>query len=169
MIALIGVAGLFAGPSLLACGDKFLVAGRGARFQREGARSTIVIYAPLSSTLRGGPGNLSVDAVLSRAGYHPAVVASPEELGRLLKDGNTGIVLLDIADAGTVEKLVPAAPAGPVILPVINNGSRQEMTAARKTYGVALKSPASGDALLDAVDEAVDLRTKSGKLALLKR
>jgi hypothetical protein len=169
-LRLVVLSALCAGSPLLACGDKFLVAGRGARFQRGGARGTpVLIYAPLSSSLRGAPGNLSVDAVLSRAGYHPAVAASAEELGRILKDGNPGIVLVDIADAGTVERLVPAAPSGPVILPVINNASRQEMTAARKTYGVALKSPASGDALLDAVDEAVDLRTKSGKLALLTR
>ncbi|MGA7992135.1 MAG: hypothetical protein WCC53_11920 [Thermoanaerobaculia bacterium] len=165
MIALIGVAGLCAGPSLLACGDKFLVAGRGARFQREGARSTIVIYAPLSSTLRGGPGNLSVDAVLSRAGYHPAVVASAEELSRILKDGNPGIVLVDIADARTVEKLVPAGAPGPVIVPVLPSASRQEVAAARKTWGVALKSPASGDSLLDAVDEAVDRHAKAQKAA----
>jgi len=165
VIGLIGVAGLCVGTSLLACGDKFLVAGRGARFQREGARATVVIYAPLSSTLRGGPGNLSVDGVLSRAGYHPAVAASAEELGRILKDGNAGIVLVDIADARTVEKLVPAGSPGPFILPVLSNASRQEVATARKTWGVALKSPASGDSLLDAVDEAVDRHAKSIKAA----
>jgi hypothetical protein len=165
VIGLIGVAGLCVGTSLLACGDKFLVAGRGARFQRESARATVVIYAPLSSTLRGGPGNLSVDAVLSRAGYHPAVVASAEELGRILKDGNAGIVLVDIADARTVEKLVPAGSPGPVILPVLSNASRQEVAAARKTWGAALKAPASGDSLLDAVDEAVDLHAKARRTA----
>jgi hypothetical protein len=165
VIGLIGVAELCAGPSLLACGDKFLVAGRGARFQREGARATVVIYAPLSSTLRGGPGNLSVDAVLSRAGYRPAVVASAEELGRILKNGNAGIVLVDISDARTVEKLVPAGSPGPVILPVLSNASRQEVATARKTWGAALKAPASGDSLLDAVDEAVDLHAKARKAA----
>jgi hypothetical protein len=165
VIGLIGVAGLCAGPSLLACGDKFLVAGRGARFQREGARATVVIYAPLSSTLRGGPENLSIDSVLNRAGYRPTVVASAEELGRILKDGNQGIVLVDIADVRTVEKLVPAGAPGPVILPVLSSASRQEVATARKTWGVALKSPASSDSLLDAVDEAVDLHAKARKAA----
>ena len=165
VIGLIGVAGLCVGTSLLACGDKFLVAGRGARFQRGGAHPPVVIYAPLSSTLRSGQGNLSVDGVLSRAGYHPAVVASPEELGRILKDGNPGIVLVDVADARTVEKLVPAGAPGPVIVPVLSNASRQEVAAARKTWGVALKSPSSSDSLLDAVDEAVDLHAKARKAA----
>jgi hypothetical protein len=166
VIGFIGIAGLCMGTSLLACGDKFLVAGRGARFQRGGAHATpVLIYAPLSSTLRGGPGNLSVDSVLSRAGYRPTVAASAEELGRILKDGNPGIVLVDIADARTVEKLVPAGSPGPVILPVLSNASRQEFATARKTWGVALKSPASSDSLLDAVDEAVDLHAKARKAA----
>ena len=57
VIGLIGVAGLCAGPSLLACGDKFLVAGRGARFERGGAHGmSVVIYAPPSSALSGGLG-----------------------------------------------------------------------------------------------------------------
>ena len=165
VIGLIGVAGLCVGTSLLACGDKFLVAGRGARFQRGGVRTSVLIYAPLSSTLRGGPGNLSVDAVLSRAGYRPAVAASAEELGRILRDGNTGIVLVDIADARTVEKYVPAGSPGPFILPVLNSASRQDVAEARKTWGVALKSPASSDSLLDAVDEAVDRHAKAQKAA----
>lgn len=169
VIGLVGIASLCVGTSLLACGDKFLVAGRGARFQRGGAHGTsVLIYAPPSSTLSAGFRNLSVDHVLSRAGYHPAVAASAEELGRILKDGNPGIVLADIADARTVEKLVPAGSPGPIILPVLANASRQEVATARKTWGVALKSPASSDSLLDAVDEAVELRAKAIKNASLK-
>lgn len=163
------LAGLCAGSPLLACGDKFLVAGRGARFQRGGAHPPVAIYAPLSSTLRGTSKGASLDSVLKRAGYRPSVAASPEDLGRILKSDAPGVVVVDVADAPTVAKYAPAAPAGPVILPVLTNASRQEIAEARKTWGVALKSPASGDALLDAVDEAVDLHTKAGKLAELKR
>jgi hypothetical protein len=166
VIGLIGVAGLCVGTGLLACGDKFLVAGRGARFQRGGAHGTpVLIFAPLSSTLRGGPGNLSVDSVLSRAGYHPAVAASVEEFSRIVKESGPSVVLVDIADARTVEKHMAAGPSGPVILPVLNNASRQEVAEARKTWGVALKSPASSDSLLDAVDAAVEQRAKARKAA----
>ena len=169
VIGLVSIVGFCVGPSLLACGDKFLVAGRGARFQRGGARAPVVIYAPLSSSLRGGPGTPSIDGVLRRAGYQPTVAASPEELGRILRGGEPGVVVVDVTDAPTVAKYAPAAPSGPIILPVLNNASRQEMTEARKTWGVALRSPSSGDSLLDAVDEAVELRAKSGKIAELRR
>lgn len=167
VLRLLVVGGFCVAASVLACGDKFLVAGRGARFQRGAAHPPVLIYAPLTSSLRGVPGSPSVDAILSRAGYRPTVAASAEELGRSLHEGAPGVVLVDIADAPTVAKYAAAAPAGPVILPVLTNASREAATAARKTYGVALKSPASSDALLDAVDEAVDLRAKSGKLASL--
>jgi hypothetical protein len=169
VIVLVGTAGLCVGTSLLACGDKFLVAGRGARFQRGGAHATsVLIYAPPSSTLSAGFRNLSVDHVLSRAGYRPAMVVSAEQLDEILKVKGPDVVLVDIADARTVEKLVPAGVPGPVILPVLANASRQEVATARKTWGVALKSPASSDSLLDAVDEAVELRAKAIKNANLK-
>jgi hypothetical protein len=165
---LIGVAGLFGGDSLLACGDKFLVAGRGARFQRGSAHATVLIYAPPSSTLSAGSGRSPVDHVLSRAGYHAAVAATAEELGRILKESAPSIVLVDIADARTIEKHAAAGSSGPVILPVLNNPSRQEIAEARRIWGVVLRSPASGDSLLDALDEAVGLRAKARKKVDLK-
>ena len=164
VIGLIGIAGLCVGTSLLACGDKFLVAGRGARFQRGGARATVLIYAPLSSVLRGE----LRDSSCRQRPEPRGLPAPPSPLPRKssagsCKESGPGVVLADIADAPTVEKYAPAGSSGPVILPVLNNASRQELAEARKTWGVALKSPASGDSLLDAVDEAVGLRAKAKK------
>ena len=169
VIGLIGVAGLCVGTSLLACGDKFLVAGRGARFQRENTRVTVLIYAPPSSPLSGEFGKLSVNHVLSREGYRPATAASAEELGEILRDRSPDVVLVDIADARAVERHAPAGSFGPTILPVLQHATRQEIAEARKTWGVALKSPASSDSLLDAVDEAAALHAKVTRNAALKR
>jgi len=166
--ALIGIVGLCAGSSLLACGDKFLVAGRGARFQRGGARTTVVIYAPPSSSLHGDLRNLPVDKVLTLGGYRPAAAASKEELQEALKERGPDVILADVADARSIEGQFPPGPAGPIILPVLNKPTRQELSEARKTWGVALKAPASGDSLLDAVDEAVEFRAKAIKNASLK-
>ena len=163
------VACLSVGASALACGDKFLVAGRGARFQRGGSHTLVVlIYAPPSSILKGGNEGLPFEKTLSRAGYHPAIAATPEELAKSLKESPPGLVFADVADAGTVEKLAPAGAARPSIVPVLANASRQEIAEARKIWGVALKSPASGDSLLDAVDEAVGLQSKARKNADLR-
>ena len=156
------LAGLCAGTPLLACGDKFLVAGRGARFQRGGSHAvSVLIYAPPSSALQGGAGVTSIDRVLARAGYHPAVAASPEELSKALKESTPQVVLADIADAPTVGKQTPQGTAGPALLPALGNASHQALTDARKAWGAALKVPASGDALLDAVDEILGHLAKS--------
>ncbi len=168
VIGFVGIAGVFANTSLLACGDKFLVAGRGARFQRGNARATVLIYAPPASALSAGLANLSVDSVLSRAGYRPATAASAQDLDGLLRGKSPDVVLVDIADARTVEKRAPAGSSGPVILPVLNNASRQELAEARRIWGVVLKAPASGDSLLDALDEAVGLHAKARKNVDLK-
>ncbi len=167
-MGLVGIACLCVGTSLLACGDKFLVAGRGARFQRGNARATVLIYAPPASALSSGLANLSVDHVLSRAGYRPSTAASAEKLSEILKDRGPDVVLVDIADARTVERHASAGSSGPIILPVLNNPSRQEIAEARKIWGVVLKSPASGDSLLDALDEAVGLHAKARKNVDLK-
>jgi hypothetical protein len=169
VISLIGVAGLCLGNSLLACGDKFLVAGRGARFQHGSAHATVLIYAPPSSALHGNLGGFSVDKVLSREGYRPATASSAQELSEALEARRPDVVLVDMADAQTVGKQASAGPApAPTVVPVLYKATRKELSEARKTWGVALKSPASSDSLLDAVDSAVELRAKAIKNAGLK-
>jgi len=166
VVGLIALAGLCVGASVLACGDKFLVSGRGARFQRGGSHTLVVlIYAPPSSVLKAGTEDVSFEKTLSRAGYHPAIAATPEELAKAMKESAPGLVLAGIADAGAVEKLALAGTERPAIVPVLAGSSRQEFAEARKTWGVALRSPASGDSLLDAVDEAVERRAKEQKQA----
>ena len=55
-VVLVATAGVWMGGDLLACGDKFLVTGRGTRFQRpKNARAaSVLIYAnPASGTALG--------------------------------------------------------------------------------------------------------------------
>jgi hypothetical protein len=168
-VFVLAAAGLCGATAVLACGDKFLVAGRGARFQKGAARAPVLIYAPLSSTSESGPRTQSMETVLRRSGYRPGLATSAEELGRILADTAPGVVIVDVADAPTVARLATAAPPGPVILPILINASRQELKEARKAWGVALKAPASSDSLLDAVDDALQMYATRGKLAEVKR
>ena len=118
----------------------------------------------------GELGNLSVESVLSKAGYRSATVGSAEQLDQALKEKSPDVVLVDLADARTVERHASSpGSSGPTILPVLDKASRQEIAEAKKTWGVALKSPASGDSLLDAVDAAAELHAKAKKNTALKR
>lgn len=160
-LILVALAAWCAEPALLACGDKFLVAGRGARFKRGKSHSlAVLIYAPPASSLGASGRTASFDKTLRRAGYHPSVAASPEELGKAFGTAAPGLVLADIRDAGDVGKLAPEGASAPAFIPVLARASGSDLAEARKTWGVALKADASGDSLLDAVEEAVERRAK---------
>ncbi|HEY3125401.1 MAG TPA: hypothetical protein VGK70_15245 [Thermoanaerobaculia bacterium] len=151
--------------NLAACGDKFLVVGRGTRFQR-GARTThpasVLIYAPSDCVPPGSACDAKFQSVLKQAGYPSATAASAQDLAGLLKKGGYDVVVADIADARAVERLAALGPSGPAVLPVLANATREQLDDARKTWGAALKSPATAASLLDAVDDAAKLRTASG-------
>src|SRR6266496_2308881 len=94
--------------NLTACGDKFLVVGRGTRFQR-GARTThpasVLIYAPSDCVPPRSACDAKFQSVLKQAGYPSATAASAQELAGLLKKGGYEVVVADIADARAVERL----------------------------------------------------------------
>jgi ABC-type amino acid transport substrate-binding protein len=167
LIVLAAFASTLLATDLAACGDKFLVAGRGTRFQRGSAHPVaVVVYAPASSSLASARfGKTSVDTVLSRGGYHPATAASPEQLAEALRSGKADIVVADASDARAVADAAPPGSPRPTIVPVLGNATREQVVEARREWGVALRAPASGDALLDAVDEAAELRAKARKSA----
>lgn len=135
---------LLAGADLGACGDKFLVVGRGTRFQRgsEAPRPyAVLIYAPKTSPLAERQQRASVEKALLRAGYRPATVESPAELAEKLKSGPAGVVVANAGDAKAVEWRLGGGP-GPVVL---------------------LGPSTSANSLLDAVDNAILLVTRAGQ------
>jgi len=66
LVVVVAIAGAWLSGDLLACGDKFLVAGRGTRFQRpKNARAaSVLIYANPSSGLPAALKNVKVESVL---------------------------------------------------------------------------------------------------------
>ena len=117
--ALVVVLGsLLGGTDLAACGDKFLVVGRGTRFQRgpEAARPySVLIYAPQSSPLAERGQKARVEKALLRAGYRPATAESSGELAERLKSGTPKVVVANAGDAQDVESRLGGAPS-PVVL-----------------------------------------------------
>src|SRR5436190_4637777 len=142
---------------LSACGDKFLVVGRGTRFQ-SGARAThpasVLIYAPPECVPPKSACDKKFQIVLRQAGYRSMTATSAEELAGLLKQRSYDVVIADIADARAVERLAALEPSGPAVLPIVINATGEQLDEARKRWGTALKSPATTASLLDAVDDA---------------
>ena len=96
---------------LLACGDKFLVASRGTRYQRAGqARqaASILIYLPPSSTMPKAFERVSED-VTRKAGYRVISVSNATELDQALRQGGWDLLLADLADSPDVRGRVSRA------------------------------------------------------------
>ena len=155
LLVLTGVRG-----DLFACGDKFLVVSRGTRFDHPPASrdAHILIYAKPGTGMAASLANGSVEVTLSKAGYLPTTVTSPQALDRELATGEWALVLADLADVQDVRARLRATPA-PMLLAVIDNPTGDAMKAAKRQYQHVLKMPAKSRALLDAIDEALAVKS----------
>jgi hypothetical protein len=164
-LALLLISGTAVCGNLLACGDKFLVVGRGTRFQRASVPrppAAILVYANPASNLPAALANVPVEATLSRAGYRPTTVSSAEEFDRAMRRGGWDLVLVDLAESRRLSDRVSGDNA-PAVLPVVYNPTRTEWKEARRQYPSVLRSPTKTQLFLDTVDEALSLRRPKPK------
>jgi hypothetical protein len=139
----------------LACGDKYLVPGRGMRFQRtpsERQLATVLFYAPPTSALARTLEQLKAETALRRAGYRPTVVTSAEALPRSAAT-SWDVVLVDAADGAAVKDQISSASRAHMVA-VIAAGTAVQATLARREFQMVLKAPTRNQDLLDALDEA---------------
>jgi hypothetical protein len=145
---------------LAACGDKFLVASRGTRFQRAGLvrrPASVLVYAAPSSRMAGTIAQLGVADALMKVGYRPTIVTDAGEMARQLREGRWDLVLVDLADAAAL----PAAGrslVAPAVVAVAYDASGNALTQARRSYDGVIKKPGRSRAVVDAVDDALFAR-----------
>lgn len=145
---------------LAACGDKFLVASRGTRFQRAGLvrrPASVLVYAAPGGRLAASVTQLGVAEALTKVGYRPTLVADAAEMTRQLRQGHWDLVLVDLADAAAVATAAGSAPA-PAVLTVAYDTSGSAMAQARRSYDAVIKAPGRSRAVVDAVDDALFAR-----------
>lgn len=145
---------------LAACGDKFLVASRGTRFQRAGLvrrPASVLVYAAPSSRMSGMVSQLGVAEALSKVGYRPTIVTDAGEMARQLRDGRWDLVLLDLADAAALASTGGPTPA-PAVVTVAYDATGDAIARARRTYEGVIKKPGRSRAVVDAVDDALFAR-----------
>lgn len=171
--ALVFVSGL-AGLGLMgashgyACGDKFLVVGRGVKYGRSHAAAhpaSIVMYGNVASKVIAKD---KLEASLKRAGHKVRPVADVGELEGALKSARYDLVLADLADSSGLENQVGSQASRPVVVPVLYDPTAAELAAAKEKYGCALKAPSKD--YLARIDEimATRLKASSGKSAKSK-
>lgn len=127
----------------LACGDKFLVAGRGTRYQRPKAAraATVLIYADPASAAAATLKSEKLQAALKREGHRATIVETADQLSAILTGGRFDVVLTSANVLTTVERLVGGVRDAAVV--------------------VALDAQPRGRSLVEAIDRAVERRDKT--------
>jgi DNA-binding NtrC family response regulator len=151
-----------ASGDLLACGDKFLVASRGTRYQRAGQarRASILVYETAKSTIPKAFERVSED-VTKKAGYTVTSVANANELDQALRQGGFDVLLADLADSPDVRNRIKSSgPGAPLLVPVAYGATGTEIAQAKKDYQRILKGPIKTYAFLEAMDDILALRNK---------
>jgi CheY-like chemotaxis protein len=159
-VALLVLSVVSSRSDLLACGDKFLLMGRGTRFQRFAVQhpAAILVYVNPASNLPKALSNLPVEAILRKEGHQVALVTNSGELARMVQQGNWDLVIVDVTDGEPVSSLVSTQKMSPVVLPVVSDVTDVELAQVKKAYRCVLKSPAKRQSFLAAIDAALALK-----------
>jgi hypothetical protein len=106
-------------PSLQACGDKFLMVGRGARFQRAYASvypGKVLIYARPSTDAKAAIRDPQLHKALRQAGHAVSVIEDWPLLEQALKTVPVDVVLVDVKEATRLSAAISTAPTHPEAL-----------------------------------------------------
>jgi hypothetical protein len=144
-----------------ACGDKFLLVGRGVEFHRAYAAlypASIVIDARLSGDAAKAIRDSRFQASLKQSGHRVLVVENDAALARALESDRVDLILTDVADAETVSRQAAAAASKPTVLPVMYRPTKEEVQTIEARYQCRLTSVDRVDRYLAAIDNAMKTR-----------
>jgi len=152
-----------------ACGDKFLLVGRGVAYRRAYAAvhpATVVIYADPRRTATKAIRDPKLQTDLKTAGHRVLLIEDDAALARALESGAVDLVLTDAADAARTSTQALKAPSRPTVLPVMYEPTKAEAKEIEARYQCRLMSSDRADRYLVAIDDAmkarIDQRKKKG-------
>jgi len=135
---------------LSACGDKFLRAGRSARYRRHAAvhPSAILIYSPANATRRGID---ELKAFLKRAGHRPVSIKHGASVSAALSASRYDVLMADYQDTERLRAEMKSAASAPAFLPILNTTSKNIEGEAMRQYAYLLRPHVMTK--YDAIDE----------------
>ena len=148
----------------LACGDKYLVAGSGARYQDALTgkyAGSILIY---TSNGAGAASVLSApefQATLQAHGHTSEVVEDWASLVAALAARPYDLVLTDLSDASEIRDEIASVSPKTLVVPVMHDAPRKEVKMAKKEYRYLLRTPARVSHLALIIDVAMARKAKS--------
>jgi hypothetical protein len=152
--------------AVLACGDKFAVLGRGARFQQTYAAihpGRVLIVVPPKSVKQAAIRDSRLKSALQKAGHKVDQVASVD-LRRALSGARYDIVLTSRADLSAVSDGVPDGAIKPSIISIVEEKAPAEAAPARGRADAELKAPQPLPAILRLLDDVMKTRIAKTRL-----
>jgi len=149
-----------------ACGDKFLLVGRGVEFHRAYAAlypASIVIYARLPADAAKAIRDSRFQTSLKQAGHRVLLVENEAALASALEADRVDLILTDVAGAERVSRRALAAPSKPTVLPVMYRPTKEEVQTIEARYQCRLTSADRTDRYLAAIDNAMKARADAKK------
>jgi hypothetical protein len=159
LVLVLVVSGVVAGLSdtvLNACGSKFLVASKGARYQRVLASiqpARILFYWPEdASTREEDRWNPAASEMLESAGHTVEVSWNDKTFLHAARGGHFEVLVLPIDDARRLRPDLEALSESSAVVPLLVLPTRSEYSRAREEYGVVMKLPTTSDKMLAALE-----------------
>ena len=105
---------------LFACGDKFLVGGRGTRYQRpRNARAaSVLIYVDPASAVGASLKKAKVESLLKLEGHRATKVQTLDQLSTVMSSGRFDVILTANNDSASVQRLLASGPDAAIVVGV---------------------------------------------------
>lgn len=156
-LLLVAVAFALFATDAFTCGDKFLVVGRGIRYERAFAAAH-----PASILIYSNDVKLSKDleSTLKKSGHKIQTVVDQTNLFANLKSTKYDLVLVSLSDVAALEAKIMATPSKPGVLPVVYNATGAELESAKKEYDCILKYSNKNKDAISVIDQVMDAKLK---------
>jgi len=146
---------------LSACGDKFLLVGRGILFQHAYAAiypGAILIVQPPKAVKSAAVRDSRLVTALKMAGHKVDVVQQPANFVDVLRRSAYDIVLAERADASSIPEIATEGRPKATIVAVLEDPASADLAAARQQFEVVLKTPERLSRILNLLDDVMKVR-----------
>ena len=159
--------GSLGSEAVSACGDKFLLLGRGMRFQRAYAAihpARILLVVPAKSVKVAAVRDPRLKSALEMAG-HKVKVGQAAKLADVLAGSRYDIILAGRADAMGIPATLAAGSGKPSVIGVLEDSEAAEVTARRLGLDAVLKTPQPLTDILRVLDDVMTARRDRARAA----
>ena len=157
LVILAGVA--VSGDAVLqACGSKFLVSSRGARYQRilASIKPTNILwyYEQDENAPEDEQWNPDTGKWLNQIGNTLELTVDADSFLGAAKNGEFDVLLVNIEEARELQTEMASLAPDAAVLPILMFPTRSQYSEARKEFGIVMKLPTTSPKFLAAIEKA---------------